>query len=273
MSPVPAERADDRPKLLMSRADASEKLEKQVAEGRRMKAMPMESEKDCQNALEEATAWNDYNVELLRHMFATDGIAREYTTHTGKAPLHDAAFEGPDALAEFLSSAIAKLVAVKGRLELIQESPQAETQTTTARVTGTVGNGAEVDPRKVFVVYGRNTHAKQAMFDFLRALGLHPIDWSEAVELTGIASPYVGQVLDAAFRHAQAVVVMMTGDDSACLLPEYQKPDDPPHEKQPTPQARPNVLFEAGLAFGTHPTRTILVEMGKLQNSRHGPAA
>ena len=49
--------------------------------------------------------------------------------------------------------------------------------------------------RKVFVVHGRNTEARTAMFTFLRAIGLAPIEWSEAVRLTGEGSPYIGRVL------------------------------------------------------------------------------
>ena len=120
------------------------------------------------------------------------------------------------------------------------------------------------DPKKVFVVVGRNRQASDAMFAFLRAIGLTPIEWSAAVRATGSGSPYIGQVLDVGFQMAQAVVVLLTPDDVAHLRPEYARDDDDP-ELEPKGQARPNVLFEAGMAFGRHPDRTILVELGQLR--------
>jgi predicted nucleotide-binding protein len=121
------------------------------------------------------------------------------------------------------------------------------------------------DRRNVFVVHGRNEAARRAMFDFLRSLDLQPLEWLQAVQLTGQPSPYVGQILDAAFRHAAAIVVLMTPDDVAALRPEFQSPHDPPHEIQLTPQARPNVLFEAGMAMGRSEEGTVLVELGTLR--------
>jgi predicted nucleotide-binding protein len=116
--------------------------------------------------------------------------------------------------------------------------------------------------RKVFVVHGRNEAARKAMFEFLRAIGLSPIEWSEAVKMTGEASPYIGRVLDVALREAQAIVVMLTPDDIAYLRGEYASGEDDP-EIEPLGQARPNVLFEAGMAMGHAPDRTVLVEFGK----------
>jgi len=127
-----------------------------------------------------------------------------------------------------------------------------------------VSEGDGENAKRVFVGHGRNLGARDAMFDFLRAIGLEPIEWSTAISATGSASPYIGQALDAAFEMAQAVVVLLTPDDIAYLRPEYANGDDDP-ERAPTPQARPNVLFEAGMAIGRHPERTVLVELGSLR--------
>lgn len=66
------------------------------------------------------------------------------------------------------------------------------------------------DPRIVFVVHGRNIGRRDALFRFLRSIGLKPLEWSQALMSTGRTSPYIGEVLDAAFAKAQAVVVLMT---------------------------------------------------------------
>lgn len=124
------------------------------------------------------------------------------------------------------------------------------------------------DPKKasrVFVVHGRNVKVRDAMFTFLRSLGLKPMEWDQAVHLSDHATPYVGDVLEAAFGSAQASVILFTGDDEARLRAEFLREADPPHERDLTPQARPNVLFEAGMAFATHDKRTILVEFGELR--------
>lgn len=102
------------------------------------------------------------------------------------------------------------------------------------------------------------------MFDFLRSINLSPMEWTTAVELTGEGSPYIGQVLDAAFDHATAVVVLMTPDEVAYLQPRYGHGEND-QETQPAPQARPNVLFEAGMALGRDARRTVLVEVGEVR--------
>ncbi len=133
-------------------------------------------------------------------------------------------------------------------------------------------SSTETDPRRqsmitqqVFVVHGRNQKARDAIFAFLRSIGLQPLEWNEAVLATGKASPYIGEILDAAFSQAGAVVVLMTPDDEARLRERFVSANDPPHETELTGQARPNVIFEAGMAMGRDADRTVLIELGSLR--------
>ena len=103
------------------------------------------------------------------------------------------------------------------------------------------------------------------MFSFLRAIGLKPVEWNQAVLATGRPNPYIGDILDVAFSQAQAVLVLLSPDDEARLHPQLVRDDDPPHEVELSGQARPNVLFEAGMAMGRDPERTVLVEIGVLR--------
>lgn len=103
------------------------------------------------------------------------------------------------------------------------------------------------------------------MFDFLKALDLCPKDWSDLVASTGEGTPYVGQVLSKAFADAQAVIILLTPDDEGRLRGSFRKENDPVTEKQLTPQARLNVIFEAGIAMGRCQERTIIVQVGDIR--------
>lgn len=114
--------------------------------------------------------------------------------------------------------------------------------------------------RRVLVVHGRNEELRQGLFDFLRAKGLDPIEWTTAVAEVGTA-PYVGEVLDHLFTAAQAVVVQMTPDEESRLVPELSDGSG----LKPGRQPRPNVLFEAEMAMGRCRERTIIVVYGELR--------
>jgi len=113
----------------------------------------------------------------------------------------------------------------------------------------------------VVVVYGRDEAVRNSIFQFLRALKLNPIEWSEAVRATGHGSPYVGQVLDSLFALAQAIVVLFTPDESAQLKDVLRSPEDDETLNQP----RPNVLIESGMALAKDEAHTILVQVGRIR--------
>jgi predicted nucleotide-binding protein len=143
--------------------------------------------------------------------------------------------------------------------QFIQGPPGTGTLTQDA----TLAPSDTTDPRSVFLIQGRWHDAVEAMREFLGALDLKVIEWEQAVQATGKASPYIGEVLDAGFAMAHAAVVLMTPDDVACLHPQLM-----PSSSQPEPltgQPRPNVIFEAGMAWQQFRDRTLLVEFGHLR--------
>jgi predicted nucleotide-binding protein len=127
------------------------------------------------------------------------------------------------------------------------------------------GKKATKTANSVFVVHGRDSVARDAVFSFLRAIGIKPIEWTSALAMSKKAAPYIGEVLDAAFARARAIVVLITPDDLAQLRPDLLSSSDKPYERTLTGQARPNVLFEAGMAFATKPDRTVMVQMGQVR--------
>jgi WD40 repeat protein len=118
--------------------------------------------------------------------------------------------------------------------------------------------GLATNRKAVMVIYGHDLEARDALFDWLRAIGLQPREWNQLVNLSGAASPYIGQVLDAAFHEAQAVVALFTPDERV-IATSASTADHGAWRLQ----ARPNVLIEAGMALSTHPDRTILTILGR----------
>ncbi len=119
----------------------------------------------------------------------------------------------------------------------------------------------------VFVVHGRDEALRKSMFDFLRALSLNPLEWGKAVLLPrrGGANPYVGDIIDSAMEKVQAVVVIFSPDDMASLRACFLSKEEKRTEGKPHGQPRPNVIFEAGLALGRHPEKTLLVQIGAVR--------
>src|SRR6266487_4492922 len=76
-------------------------------------------------------------------------------------------------------------------------------------VTDTAG-----DAKRVFVIHGRNVRARNAVFQFLRTVGLYPLTWEEAVRLTDRGgSPTTLEVVRAGLAAGSEIVVLLTPDE------------------------------------------------------------
>jgi predicted nucleotide-binding protein len=118
----------------------------------------------------------------------------------------------------------------------------------------------EVDKRKVFVIYGRNKAAYNAMVLFLRSVGLSAWDFYELSAQSG-GTAFIGDIVRHGMEQSQAVVALFTPDEFSVLRPSLNDPQKTGPEDQRW-QARPNVIYEAGMAMGIDENRTILVTLG-----------
>jgi predicted nucleotide-binding protein len=119
--------------------------------------------------------------------------------------------------------------------------------------------------RRVFVVYGRDDALNRSFFDLLHGMGLEPLEWETIVGSLGKAMPYLGDAVLNAPKLAQAALVLLSPDDIVELHPDLYGANDHQHERARGGQARPNVLFELGLAYMAYPERTVIVEVGLMR--------
>lgn len=114
--------------------------------------------------------------------------------------------------------------------------------------------------KTIFVVHGRNTKIKQALFTFLRSLNLKPLEWESAVQMTNKGTPTTLEVIKAGMENSKGIIVLFTGDDYAKLKEElWEVGEHYDFELQP----RQNVLIEAGMSMALYPNSTIIVRVGK----------
>lgn len=116
------------------------------------------------------------------------------------------------------------------------------------------------DPKKVFVIHGQNIAARKAVDQFLRVLGLQPIDFDQLSSSLG-GTPTIGDIVRAGLEQGQGIVALFTPDEFSALRPEYRGSNQPSTEVMRW-LSRPNVIFEAGMAYGMAPERTVLVTLG-----------
>jgi len=119
------------------------------------------------------------------------------------------------------------------------------------------------DRRNVFLVHSVHHPAAKPMHEFLGSLDLRVVTWKHATEAARKeGQSYLSEILDKGFELAHAAVIFMTPDDLTCLDPRLAKDRDPERLQG---QPRPNVIFEAGMAWQKFRDRTLLVRFGEVR--------
>lgn len=118
---------------------------------------------------------------------------------------------------------------------------------------------------KVFLVHGRNRDLAARVNEMLGRCGATVVDFTEVRQSDSFRGRYVGDVLDHAFSVAQAVVVILSGDDEVTVHPRFRLREDP--RLQMELQPRPNVLIELGMALRSHADRVVLLEFPPMRKA------
>ncbi|WP_297297139.1 TIR domain-containing protein [uncultured Methylovirgula sp.] len=122
------------------------------------------------------------------------------------------------------------------------------------------------DNNSIFVVHGRDSDLAADLFAFLRAIGLHPLEWSQATRAAKGANPHVDDIIKKSMETVRGVLVLFSPDEEAKLKKKFCSGADlRKGVGNLQGQSRPNVIFEAGLALGAHSEKTILVQVGEVR--------
>ncbi len=106
---------------------------------------------------------------------------------------------------------------------------------------------------------------RNTFFSFFHALDLRLRNFEQLVNVSGGTSPNIIDMVRRAPEIAQAIVVLMTPDDTVALHPDSRVIGILTSRPGVGGQARPNVLVELGMTLMAYPQRTIIVEMGFLR--------
>lgn len=143
----------------------------------------------------------------------------------------------------------------------LEQQPKGRTRPPPKKPVVTINNNS------IFVVHGRDAQLTADIFAFLRSIGLNPLEWSQAIRSAKGANPHVDEIVRKAMDNVQGVLVVFSPDEEARLKSKFCSPKD--RKKRLCTldgQARPNVIFEAGLALGAHSKKTLLVQVGDVRD-------
>lgn len=211
------------PNLVVSKDEASEKIQARIAKGQELRGQPIRSEPELEEARAEYFNWSDYNSNLLSRLFDDSSIANKYRTDTYFSVSGLTLEQEIGRYRRDVTNKINRLRGILGELELIPERIPAG-----SAPEQTVANGNEV-----FIVHGHDRAAKHEVARFVEQLKLKVTILDE--------QPGGGKTIIEKFEkyasNAGFAIVLLTPDDVGAAKDERDNLN---------PRARQNVIFEMG---------------------------
>jgi predicted nucleotide-binding protein len=226
--------------LSVSREEAKRRLVERIERGQELTKVQINTEDALESASHEYQKWSDFNTELLKQLFTTDALSKEYAwwgiavASMGRESLGQRIAKHHDSVREKLR----RLDSIVERLELYPLA--ASVQVT--EVAKHSPAEASSRSKKVFVVHGHDEVAKTNLEVFLHEIGLEPIVLHRQAD-EGLT------VIEKFEKHADVgyAFVLLTPDEVTYLAKEETIEDA---QRKKEKRARPNVIFEFGYFVG-----------------------
>ena len=217
----------ERPRLTKSKEEAKGLIAKQVDEGEKFisPATPPIPPESVKGVAERMQLWKNYTSELLRSLFTTGALAKQFDPYPSHA-WDQNSYRYLQNLKWEHARHLVNLKSILQRVELFDEAITDLRTSDTGYATTPIATS-----RNVFVVHGRDNAAKESVARFLEKLGLHPIILHEHADR--------GRTVIEKFEaHSNVgfVVVLLTPDDEGRLR----------DSEELELRARQNVIFELG---------------------------
>ncbi len=111
--------------------------------------------------------------------------------------------------------------------------------------------------KQVFIIHGRDMNTVRDLQNFIRSLGFSIMTFQDLANRS--ANNFVANVVIDGIKTASAVIALFTPDELAAY---YEGRTLSREQSGRRWQARPNVIFEAGVAYGVAKRKTILLTAG-----------
>ncbi len=224
--------------LKISREEAASRIEDRIVKGSELKSALVNTQDSYESAKEEYRLWDDYNEEMLKRIFTTDEVSKEYSPGYVRVAVpgrsSSLGWQIKD-LHRDIDRQIRSLKSILGRLELIPS--------VVAQPRENLSEDESVSlSKRVFLVHGHDEVAKTNLEIFLSEIGLEPIVLHRQAD-EGLT------IIEKFEKHSDVgyAFILLTPDEVAYLAKEEEKADG---ERAKSLRARPNVIFEFGYFVG-----------------------
>ncbi|MRN52007.1 TIR domain-containing protein [Paenibacillus monticola] len=216
-------KSPDEPLLLKtSKEDAEKRLRTRIQEGKVLKAVQLNSEQMYESFLERFNKWDDFNRMLVKSIFTTEELLKEYTRLTSYLLPGDW-MDRFQLTLDKLNYKISTLESIIERLELIPEDEQS--------VPPLPQIHKEVKPVSVFIGHGRSKLWARVKTFLQDDYGITSFSFESETHV----GESIVSILDSFLDRASFAIIILTAEDETA---------------EGKIRARQNVVHEAGLFQG-----------------------